>query len=84
MGHFNIAYDIAIIEKALVLKQVTIHNEDNELISVDFEQHASSNFKPHSITSKYIDREKFNNKTFQSAKEIFSNPRTIFCICKRL
>jgi predicted ATPase len=77
-GHFNIAYNIAINEKTLVLKKVTIHNEENELISVDFEQHASSNFKPHSITSKYIDKEKFSNKTFQSAKEIFSNPRTIF------
>lgn len=83
-GHFNITYDIAINEKTLVLKKVTIHNEENELISVDFEQHASSNFKPHSITSKYIDKDKFNNKTFQSAKEIFSNPRTIFAFVNDL
>ncbi len=77
-GHFNITYDIAINEKTLVLKTVTIHNEENELISIEFDQHASSNFKPNSITSKYIDKDKFDNKTFQSAKEIFSNPRTIF------
>lgn len=83
-GHFSISYDIAINEKTLVLKKVTIHNEENELISVDFEQHASSNFKPHSITSKYIDKDKFNNKTFQSAKDLFSNPRTIFAFVNDL
>lgn len=77
-GHFNITYDIAINEKTLILKKVTIHNEENELIKIEFDQHSSSNFKPNSITSKYIDKEKFDDKAFQSAKNIFSNPRTIF------
>ncbi len=77
-GHFNITYDIATNEKTLILKKVTINNEQNELISIEFDQHPSSNFKPHSITSKYIDKDKFDNKAFQSTREIFSNPRTIF------
>lgn len=77
-GHFNVTYDIAINEKTLILKKVTIHNEDNEIINIEFDQHSSSNFKPNSITSKYIDKEKFDTKAFQSAKNIFSNPRTIF------
>lgn len=77
-GHFNISYDIAICEKTLVLKKVAIFNEGNMLICAEFDHQASSNFRLHSITSKYINKEAFQNRSFQSVKDIFSNPRTIF------
>lgn len=77
-GHFIINYDIAVIEKNLVLKKIQIYNDSNEIISVEFDLHPSNDYKPHSITSKYINKEFFSTKTFQSVKDIFINPRTIF------
>lgn len=81
-GHFNITYDISIIEKTLLLKKISINNEENELICIEFDQHDSKNLKPNSISSRYIDKEKFEHKTFLSAKEIFTNPGTIFAFVK--
>jgi predicted ATPase len=77
-GHFKINYEIAIVEKNLVLKKFTILNEENEIISIEFDLNPSNNFKAQSITSKYIERDKLKSNTLQSVREILSNQKTIF------
>jgi predicted ATPase len=77
-AHYKISYDITINDKLLVLKKVSIYTEENEIISIEYDNHAVSNIKPLSITSKYFDQAKLSEKTLQSVKDIFNNSRTIF------
>ena len=81
-GHFIINYDIASVEKNLILKKIGIYNDENEILSVEFDTHPSNNYKAHSITSKFINSDIFSTKTLQSLKNIFINPRTIFGFLK--
>lgn len=77
-GHFLVNYDIAVVEKNLILKKLGIFNGANEIVSIEFDLQSSIDFKPSSITSKYLNKENFPDKTFLSLKEVFVNPRTIF------
>lgn len=82
-GIFNVSYEIVILEKILVIKKISIHNESNLILSIEFKTVKSNKINLKSIKSKYLTKN-ITSRILQNVNEIFIFPSTIFSFTSEL
>ncbi|EKE05979.1 MAG: hypothetical protein ACD_19C00135G0003, partial [uncultured bacterium] len=77
-NQFCMQYDLASKDKALFLKGFSIYNDKNLIVGLTFEQTKQNQLELKSFESKYLNTKEIDSKTFQNAKNLFGNQKTIF------